>query len=256
MFYFCSIPTMNKILFLAALLALSSCSIVPNRMFKTPKDYTFAVDTVQNLKSPYVIQVEDKIELHIFSNDGFKLVDLTQGNTGQTSNAEGVQFLVEENGEVKMPVIGQIVLKGLSIKEAENLLQDKYSKYYHDPFVIIKVVSRRAFVFHGDGGKGTMIQLQNDHTSLFEALALAGGLTNSSKAYHIRIIRGDYKNPQVFKADISSIEGLKNSELQIYPKDIIYVDSGGTISRRISGDVLPYLSLLTSLLVLIAYFRN
>ena len=246
---------MNKILFLAVLVALSSCSLVPNRMFKTPKDYSFAQDTSKSLKGPYIIQSNDKIELHIFSNDGFKLVDITSSSISQNANTEGIQYEVEQNGEVKMPVIGRINLKGLNIKEAENLLQEKYSKYYRDPFVILRVVSRRAYVFFAHGGKGTVVQLQNDHTSLFEALALAGGLSEFSKAFHIRIVRGDYKNPQVFRADISSVEALKTSELEVYPNDIIYIDSAGNLSRRLGTDILPYISLLTSVLVLLAYFK-
>jgi len=248
---------MNKLFFLAALVALSSCTIAPNRMFKTPSDYKFAEDTIQKSKGPYIIQADDKITLHIFSNDGFKLIDITNSTISQTqTNNEGFEYLVEENGEVKLPVIGRIKLQGMSIKDAENMLQERYATYYKDPYVVIKVVSRRAYVFISDGGKGVTIHLQNDHTTLFEALALAGGTSNYSKAYHIRIIRGDLKNPQVFKADLSSVEGLKNSELQIYPNDIIYVDAEGNLSRRISTDILPYLSLMTSLLVLMAYFNQ
>jgi len=246
---------MNKIFFLAIIFAFSSCTLVPNRMFKTPDDYAFAKDTSSVSKGPYIIQVEDKLDLHIFSNDGFKLVDITTSNLSQTANNEGIVYNVEQDGSVKLPVIGRITLKGLNIKDAEELLQEKYSKYYKDPFVLLTVTSRRAYVFFSDGGKGTVIQLQNDHTSLFEALALAGGLSMYSKAYQIRIVRGDIKNPQVFKADVSSVEGLKESELQVYPNDIIYVDSSSNLSRRLSTDVIPYLSLITSVLVLLTFFK-
>ena len=246
---------MNKVFFLSALLALSSCSIVPNRMFKTPREYTFAQDTSTIPKGPYIIQTDDKIDLHIFSNDGFKLVDITQSNISQSANNEGIVYNVEQNGDVKMPVIGRINLKGLNIKDAENLLQEKYSKYYKDPFVLLTVTSRRAYVFFSNGGKGAVILLQNDHTSLFEALALAGGLSEFSKAFQIKILRGDIKNPKVYHADISSIEALKTSELEIYPNDIIYIDSAGNLSRRLRTDIIPYLSLITSIFVLLTFLK-
>ncbi len=247
---------MNKIYLIAVVFTISSCTLVPNRMFNTPKDFTFSKDTSTVPKGPYIIQSDDKIDLHIFSNDGFKLIDITQSNISQNASNEGIQYIVELNGDVKMPVIGRIKLKGLNIKEAEILLQEKYSKYYRDPFVVLRVVSRRAYVFFAHGGRGSVIHLQNDHTSLFEALALAGGLSEFSKAFHIRIVRGDYKNPQVYRADISSIESLKTSELEVYPNDIIYIDSGSNVSRHLSTDILPYISLLTSLLVLVAFFKN
>jgi len=247
---------MNRILFFLAVLSLSSCRLTPNKMFQTPKEYKFATDTAQKNQGPYIIQVDDEIELHIFSNEGFKLIDVTSSNLSQTAYNEGITYHVEETGEVKLPVIGRVVLRGLSIREAEALLQNMYAKYYKDPFVLLKVASRRAIVFIGDGGRGTVVQLNNDHTSLFEALALAGGMTDYSKAYQIKIVRGDMKNPQVYLADISSIEGLKNSELEIYPNDIIYVDSGSNFRKRLTAEFVPLLSVLTSVLVLVTFLNK
>jgi polysaccharide biosynthesis/export protein len=247
---------MNKFLLFLAMLAMSSCTLVPNRMFKTPSDYKYATDTTNKALKPYYIQAGDKIEMHIFSNDGFKLVDITMSNLSSNGNTEGIVYVIEENGEVKLPVIGRTMLKGLSIKESEDTLQNKYAKHYKDPFVLIRVISRKALVFQGDGGKGTVIQLLNDHTSLFEALALAGGLSEYSKAYQIKIVRGDYKNPQIYLADVSSVEGLVNSELEVYPNDIIYIDSGSNFRKRVTSDFLPYFSILTSILVLTTYFSK
>lgn len=247
---------MKKLLLFIAIASLSSCSLVPNRMFKTPKDYEFARDTSDAFKKPYYIQVEDHIQMHIFSNDGFKLVDITSSNLSQSSNSENIDYIVDENGHAKLPVIGLFYLKGLSIKEAENKLQEQYAKYYKDPFVLIRVTSRKAYVFQSDGGKGQVIQLMNDHTSLFEALALAGGITEYGKAYKIKILRGDLRNPKIFKADVSSVSELVNSELQIYPNDIIYIDSGYNLGKRLTSDILPYFTFITTLLILTSYFTN
>lgn len=247
---------MNRIFLFAALLSLGSCSLAPNRMFKTPKDYVFAKDTSQQTLGPYFIQPNDKIEMHIFSNDGFKLVDVTQSNLSSTASGEGILYLVEENGEVKLPVVNHIMLKGLSIKQAEDTLQKRYAVYYKDPFVIIKIVSRQALLFQGDDGKGVVIRLENDHTTLFEALALAGGISEFSKSDQIKIVRGDLKNPQIYYADLSTIEGLKNSQLQIYPNDIIYLDASSKFRKRLTAEFLPYFSIITSIVVFITYFNK
>jgi polysaccharide biosynthesis/export protein len=247
---------MKKLFLFIAIAAMSSCTLVPNRMFRTPKDYQFSKDTTDISKRPYYIQVDDRIEMHIFSNDGFKLVDVTASTISQNDYNENISYIVDEKGEVKLPVIGRFNLKGLNIKQAEDTLQHQYSKYYKDPFVILRVTSRRAYVFQSDGGKGTVIQLQNDHTSLFEALALAGGITEYGKSYQIKIVRGDLKNPQIYKADISSVEALVNSELQVYPNDIIYIDSGYNLGKRLTSDVLPYFTFLTTILILTTYFTD
>jgi polysaccharide biosynthesis/export protein len=247
---------MNKIFLLSAILAISSCTLVPNRMFKPPKDYVYATDTsTSELVTPYKIHANDWLEMHIFSNDGFRLVDVTPSNISSTTSTQEVYYIVEENGEVKLPVIGRVLLKGLSIKDGEDLLEDKYTFYYKDPFVILRVVNRQAIVFSSDGGKGTVIELKNDHTTLFEALALAGGVSEYSKSKSIKIIRGNPKNPEVYFADASTLEGLRNSTLQIYPNDIIYLDSGSNFRKRLINDFLPFMTVLTTLLVLGTYFK-
>jgi polysaccharide export outer membrane protein len=247
---------MNKIFFLAVVLSLGSCTLAPNRMFKTPPDYAFARDTSAQALGPYYIQPKDRIEMRIFSNNGFKLVDVTSSNITSSAGTEGINYVVQENGEVKLPVIGPVVIKGMSIKDAEDFLQNKYSVYYKDPFVVVRVVSRQALVFQGDDGKGTVIHLENDNTTLFEALAMSGGLSEFSKASQIKIVRGDLKNPQIFYADVSTLEGLRNSQLQIYPNDIIYIDAGSKFRKRLTSEFLPYFSIITSILVFFTYLNK
>jgi polysaccharide export outer membrane protein len=247
---------MRKLLLFMAIAALSSCTIVPNRMFKTSKEYEYAVDSSDAARLPYIMQIEDRLEMNIYSNGGYRLVDVTTSAMGQANNEEDVPYYIDERGDVKLPVIGDFHIAGMSVKEAERKLEELYSKYYKDPFVLIKVTSRRAYVFQNDDGKGVVIQLVNDHTTLFEALALAGGLSEYSKAYSIKIVRGDPHNPKIFKVDLSTVEGLKTSELQVYPNDIIYIDSGYNLGKRLTSDILPYLTFITTLLILTTYFNN
>lgn len=62
-------------------------------------------------------------------------------------------------------------------------------------------------VFTGRGS-GHVVPLDNEGMSLIEVLGLAGGITGS-KAYRVKLIRGDLRNPQVFLINLSTIEGMK-----------------------------------------------
>ncbi len=246
---------------LIILILLTSCQgFNQNRMFRTPKGYEFARDTtVTTSPLVYLIQPGDKLALKIYSNDGFKLVDITSStnylNEGNSSTLD-VTFSVDNDSTVKLPIIGRISMVGKSIREGEKLLEQLYSKYYNDPFIIIKVTNRNAIVFLNDQGKGTVVELKNDNTSLYEALAEAGGIGEYSKSYQIKILRGDPKNPKVYLADISSIEGLKNSELRVLSNDIIYVDAGSRFAKRLSTDVLPIIGVISSILLLVSYMNR
>ncbi|MFM8432970.1 MAG: polysaccharide biosynthesis/export family protein, partial [Bacteroidota bacterium] len=213
---------------------LFSCkSLAPNRMLKSDKEFPLASDSL-NAVAAYVIEPFDKIDLKIFSNDGFKLVDITQNyltNTGP----EQVIYVVNQTGDVKLPVIGYVNLKGLTVEQSERMLETKYERYFNQPFVSLKVVNRHVTVFMGDG-RGQVVPLVNENTTLFDVLAAAGGISDLAKAYRIKIIRGDPKSPAVYLADISTMGNVSQGNIRMMSNDIVHVEAvpnyGGRIYQR------------------------
>jgi polysaccharide export outer membrane protein len=100
------------------------------------------------------------------------------------------------------------------------------------------------------GGSGTVVTLKNENTTLIEALALAGGITETGKAYKIKLIRGDSRNPQVQLIDLSTIEGMKQSNMLLQANDIIYVEPVPRISNAILSQITPIVGILTSMLLI------
>ena len=91
---------------------------------------------------------------------------------------------------------------------------------------------------------------------MYEALAEAGGIGEMGKSYKIKILRGDPKNPKVYQADLSSLEGLKTSELRVLSNDIIYVDASSRFTKRLTTDILPILGIVTTLLLIGTYINR
>ena len=84
-----------------------------------------------------------------------------------------------------------------------------------NPYVILQVENRRCFISKQDGG-AAVIKLNNYPTNILEVIAKSGGLTGDLKAYNIRIISGDLKNPKVREVDLSTVEGLRSSNAVSY----------------------------------------
>lgn len=245
--------TKRILLFLTLALTFSSCNINPSVMFKVPKDYNYAVDqTIGNVE--YRIAPNDIIGFAIYTNDGFKLVDLTTSaesvisrvQSGSGNQNASTQFLVEPDGMVKLPIIGKVKLMGLTVREAEKQLEQQYATFYNKPFVMIRVTNRRVLVFPGTGGAGRVVNLDNENTTLVEALALAGGITTTGKAWKVKLIRGDLRNPKVMLIDLSTIEGVKNSNMLLQANDIIYVEPVPRFSQEILAQIAPIVSIITS----------
>ena len=251
-YYFESI--MKKTLLIALVVAVSACNpLNPSVMFKTSKDYTYTIDQTIGT-SEYRIAPNDIIELNVYSNEGFKLLDqtatsgqlMTNGGQGGNNTMGGIRFVSDVEGFVKLPIIGRVKIRDLTVREAEKMLEQQYSTYYNKPFVMLNVVNKRVLVFPGSGGSGTVVYLENENTTLIEALAKSGGITEIGKAYKIKLIRGNLRNPQVMLIDLSTIDGMQSANLLLQANDIIYVEPTPQVSQGFWSQISPVVSVLTS----------
>jgi polysaccharide biosynthesis/export protein len=84
-------------------------------------------------------------------------------------------------------------------------------------------------------------------------LAKAGGIQDG-KAHRIKLIRGDLKNPQVYLIDLSTIEGMTKANLTLQANDIIYVEPRDKVPQKVLEAITPYLTLLTTFLLIYGLF--
>ncbi len=239
-----------------ALFLLSSCQLLnPERMLRTPKGFEFADFSAETIPQEYRLAPNDQLYFRLFTNLGERLVDpINQMQQQQQMRGEN-NYLMEFDGMVKLPVLGRVKLSGMTLREAEQFLEIEYAQFYNRPFVKLMVTNHRVTIFPGGrGGTSMVVYLENTNTSLFEALAMAGGIADG-RANKVKLIRGDLKNPQIFHIDLSTIEGVKNANMIVQANDIIYVEPRERVSQRILENVTPYLTLVTTALLVYSLFK-
>ena len=265
--FICNILVVNVnkilILFLTILVLLSSCKVYKQDiMFKlddnfTEEDLSRALTQVEK---NYKLQINDRLILNVFTNKGERIVDpnfeLSQGAAINVQNRVGSDFtyLVQTDGTVKFPIIGQVMIDSLTINEAEALLQSLYDQYYKESFVKLQFANKRVVVLGAVGGK--IVPLENENMSLMEVLALAGGLEMGDKAHNIKLIRGEPQNPQVYQINLATVHGMQQTMLDVEPGDIIYVEPWRRPVLESIRDIAPVLSMITSTIALIVVFQN
>lgn len=260
---------MNRLLSVFAVLLIAVCllpscrGLYPNQVFRQ-KDYQY-FDLAQKEVGQYVIQPGDVFTLRLFARDGFKLIDIlgnaggvTNGGTNATTTtAQGLTsftYVVDKEGVVKLPVLGFFYVKGFTETELERILAEKYAGLFVDPWVSVKVVNRRVFIFKGS--TAAVLTLEEYPISLIEVIARSGGLDADAKAYKIRVVRGDIKNPQVYLVDLSSIEGIRKADLSVQPNDIIVIDRKKRVVSDVLRELSPYLGVITTVSTLVILFRT
>lgn len=243
--------------------SLNSCFINSNLMIKTDKNFVF--DTIPTTPpSEYRISPNDIMSFKIFTNDGFEVVSMAagindNGGANRTMFRNTLNYFIQSDGSTRLPELGIVNLKGYTVREAEFYLETRYAEKYVKPFVQIQIINKRVIIFPGNGSDAKVINLENNNTTLMEAIALAGGIPQRGKAAHIKIIRkSDVPGAprKVFEIDLSTIEGLKHCDMIVQANDYIYVEPVPQIGTEILRDVAPIISLISSAVLIYSVIQR
>ena len=235
------------------LLLLTSCDRYLNRhiLLRTGPDYPYSAFG-EYKDEEYRLAADDLIQFELYPNDGFQMINVAnEGTNAIVQSGISESLLIEFDGFMKLPKIGRIYMEGLTIRQAEMVLESKFSKFYNKPFVLLKVVNKRVTIIAG--GNSSVVILNNENTTLLEALAQAGGIPKDGIAKKVKLIRGDLQNPDVYLLDLSTLEGMKNADLVVQSNDIIYIETRDRTAQRISEILAPYASILSSIALLITF---
>ncbi|MBA9078880.1 MULTISPECIES: polysaccharide biosynthesis/export family protein [Rufibacter] len=240
-------------------------------MFKTDGDVNSELlkASVTVATQNYQIQPNDILDIKIYTNKGEILVDpnnflrieLTQGSNGGSSNqnrnqqVEQPSYVVQPNGEVKVPMIGYIKVSGLTVAQADSVFQSQFETYYKGTYVYTQVVSRRIVVLGAAGGK--VVPLTNERMNLVEVIALAGGVPDNGKAHNIRLIRDITSDkPIVQVIDLSTIAGVQRASLYVKPNDVVYIEPVRRVFNESLRDALTVLGAVSNILTTYLVIEN
>lgn len=239
------------LLFFGALLVLTSCKVFrSNIMLRTPKDYNYdkLIDSLS--RADYRLAANDVLSFRVYTNEGFKMVDMATAQTN-INFIPTIDARIETDGTSRLPLVGVVPLVGLTVVEAEKILEEKYSVFYKKPYINLKITNKRVIVFPGSAGDAKVLSISNNNTTIMEALALAGGLSDDGKAYKVKLIRNTPgQEPKVYLMDLSKISGLAAGNTQVQAYDLIYVEPRYRPIRTLSNEVAPLLTLLTTFIIL------
>lgn len=146
------------------------------------------------------------------------------------------ETIVRKDGTIYMPLIGDVSVEGLSVKEVQKLLTDKLSYYIKNPMVDVEIKefhSRRVY-FLGSVNKPGVYGLIEE-TNILEALSLAGGPTLDGNLAGTFLIR----NNKVYPLNLFNVVkyGDLTQNIILQDKDIIYIPSSKDMKVYVLGEV-------------------
>lgn len=235
----------------------SSCGINSNLMFKTPKGVAERSDSIPlRPTTEYTISRDDKFSFTLYTNGGKRIVENMAGMNDAQVNPEIPEYIVRSNGTAELPIVGEVMVAGLTVQQCEDTLAKAFALEYQEPYVQVKLTNQRVIVFPGNGSDAKVIPLQNNNTTLMEAIALAGGIADRGRADKIKLMRNLGSSRVVYVLDLSTIDGLKYADMIVQANDYIYVEPNEQVGREAVQSAAPVVSLLSSALIIFTVFSN
>ncbi len=165
-------------------------------------------------------------------------------------NPAQIGYLVDANGEIKLPVIGSVKVSGLNRMEATRLIEDKLKEYIKNPVVNIQIQNYKVTVLGDVRNPGTF-KIPNERMTVLEAIGLAGDLRMTGNRKNILVIRDENGKKTEYRIDLTSKDIFNSPAYYLTQNDVVYVEPNTTARSestlwRTTG---PIFISLTSLVV-------
>ena len=142
-------------------------------------------------------------------------------------------YLVDNEGNINFPVLGELKLGGLTKKEAERLIIDKLKPYMKEiPIVTVSMVNYKISVI-GEVGRPGTFTISNEKVNLLEALAMAGDMTVYGLRDNVKLIREDANGKQqIVTLNLNNAETILSPYYWLQQNDIVYVTPNKAKARN------------------------
>lgn len=213
---------------------LSSCSTYKDiPYFQELQTSAPVVEPVKNY-SPLTIQPADVLGIHVNSrnpesaaifNYNLNRTNGTYGDNGQQSPVTG--YMVDEDGFIHLPLIGKRKAAGLTVSALREEITAELVKLYRDPVVNIRILNFKVTVY-GDVLRPDIYTLQNERTTITQALSLAGDLNITAMRKRVFLVREENGNRKFIPVDLTSKKVFDSPYFYLKNNDEIYVQPDKT----------------------------
>ena len=218
----------------AVLLMCASCGStkeVPTlAYFQNLKDSVGKLpDNVSNYKIK--IQPDDELIITITSTlpEATAMYNLPLGNPSLKGNINASQspriqtHIVDRNGMIQLPVLGEIQAAGLSTKELEAVIKNRVSEHVKDPFVRVEMINFTVNVM-GEVRAPQRIVVGKERFSVLDALAAAGDLTEYGKRDNVLVIRTENGKSTYHRLNLTDGSIYASPYFYLQQNDVVYVE--------------------------------
>jgi polysaccharide export outer membrane protein len=236
------------------IMMMLAVSCVPTKQLSFFNDINEIAEPTVNPRMQKVIMPFDKLYIRVLSIDLqtsqiFNTSDEMR-SAGYGSMAGLIGYLVDENGNINFPFVGDIYVQSLTTAQAAEKIQKALSDYVSSATsIIVKYVDNQVTVL-GEVNHQGVFSFTQDKLNIYEALGLGGGITRYGDRKNVILVRNEAGKVMHYRLNLSDSKISNKDYYYIMPNDVLVVEPLKAISSSYSN--ITFTTILSSITTLIA----
>ena len=208
--------------------------------------------------NPYKLQVGDNISIDVTS-DNVNLVAVFLKSSGSLSEntSSPVIYSIDVNGNIRMPILGEINVLGYTTKEVRVKIEEKFANYFMKEdsyFVSVKLDGIKYTIMGEINSPGPKVVYQNQ-LSILDAITFSGDIPIGGDKKNVEVIRISPNGNKKLTIDLTTINALNSEIFFIQNNDYINIKALRQKSlteglKPITG-IVSLISLLTTTILIL-----
>jgi len=238
----------NLYIAIIAIFMVFAVSCVPVEKLSYFNDIDEIEEPTVNPRTQKLIMPFDRLYIKVISIDMptnliFNSTDEMRFVGGGTSTGL-LGYLVDEEGNVTFPFVGNINVVSLTTAQAAEKIQKALSDYVANTSVIVKFVDNQITVM-GEVNRQGVYPFIQDKLNIYEAIGLGGGLTRYGNRQKVIVVRHVNGKIMHYRLDLSNSKIASKDYYYIMPNDVVIVEPLKDISTSYQN--ITYTTILASI---------
>ena len=196
--------------------------------------------------SPHKLKEGDILHVKIIGvqEESFNIFNIeNNANNNQTTSANLFLngFTVDSEGNIEIPILGKIYIKGLNVEESKRKIQNRADDFLFKSTVIVKHINFEITILGEVNNPGTY-KVYKDNITILEALGLSGDLTDYANRKKVKLIRDN----KIIYLDLTKVETLYSKNFILKSDDVLYIEPMKNVRLR-SSNAQIYISAISSI---------
>lgn len=192
------------------------------------------------------IKPKDQLSIFVFSGTDKEAVrkftvrdpvplDITQKQIRSYGSGRYHHYLVDNEGNIDFPVLGQVHVAGYTLTEAQDYIKKLVAPYLKEgtDYTVNVMIDNFEVTVMGEVKTPNTFTISRPKVSILEALAMAGDMTIYGNRDNVKVLRelpnGEY---EIHQLDLRDANILNSPYFYLHQRDIVYVEPNEAMAQN------------------------